>query len=338
MRQTRGAMVRMIVFFVTSLLVGYGTWNMLSGGSTGPTQSFSAVFTDVSGLSTGNEARIAGVPIGRVEDITLDGSGHAVVRFGIDRSVVLTSTSRVAVRYKDLTGGRYISLFQPASDALGTPLQPGASIPLSRTQPALDLDQLFGSFQPLLQGLSPDQVNRLSTAFIQVLQGEGSTMLALLQDVATFTASLADRDDLIGQVLDNLSAGIATIDDGSNTLRDALQRTQSLVSSLNSDRRTLATGLRDVDSLAVQATDLLSALRPPLMATATQVDRLASVLNKPANAKAIDEELSVLPGAYLRMSGAGSYGTFYNFYLCGLGLELDGVKIPVQELDVARCR
>ncbi|MFI7589702.1 MCE family protein [Spongisporangium articulatum] len=339
---SRGAVLSMVVFFVVAAVLAYGTWSTLSNNLPGDTEEYSAVFTDVSGLTPGSEARIAGVPIGRVDSVHVTDSGQALVRFAIDRSVALTASTNVAVRYKDLTGRRYLSLYQPDAAPPGAALAPGATIPVARTQPALDLDQLFGSFQPLLQGLSPEQVNRLSTEFIQVLQGEGSTVLMLLEDVASFTAAIADRDEVIGEVIDNLSAGIASLDDGQGTLAASLDSAHRLVAAMNADRKVLAKGLRDTDAVAAQATDLLSALRPPLMDAADQLRRVTATVNKPANSTRLDGMMQELPKAYLRMSGAGSYGTFYNFWMCGLGLTFDElgptVTVPMQVLDQPRCK
>ena len=47
-------------------------------------------------------------------------------------------------------------------------LQPGQTIPLARTSPALDVDALIGGFRPLFRALGPDQVNALVIARLPV--------------------------------------------------------------------------------------------------------------------------------------------------------------------------
>jgi phospholipid/cholesterol/gamma-HCH transport system substrate-binding protein len=326
-------------------LMGFGVWSLLAAG--GPAaaaggRTFTAVFGDVAGLASGSEVRVAGVPVGRVEGVDVDVDGRAVVRFDVQDGITLTSATHAAVKYKNLTGDRYVSLSQPASSPPGSPLPAGGRIPMERTTSALDLDQLFGGFQPLLQGLQPEQINRLSTELVQVLQGEGGTMLALLQDLATFTSSIADRDEVIGHVVDNLSTALDSLDAGDTTLGPAIDRTQSLVSSLSADRRQVVDGVVAVNQVARQVADLLAALRPQLTATAVQVDRLGQVLMKPATYQAVDSTLATLPSVYLMTAAAGSYGSFYNLYLCGLGIrytDLVGATktTPVVILDKARC-
>ena len=86
--------------------------------------------------------------------------------------MVLTEGSRAVIRYDDLIGGRYLALEEGAG---GTKkLNPGDTIPVDRTAPALDLDALIGGFRPLFRALDPEQVNALSGQLIQALQGQGA--------------------------------------------------------------------------------------------------------------------------------------------------------------------
>src|SRR5690606_6157732 len=137
-------------------------------------RSYAAVFTNASGLTDGDFVRIAGVEVGKVTAMALEPDGSVRVEFTADDSVVLTKGSRAAIRYDNLIGDRYLALEEGA----GSPqtLAPGATIPVSQTSPALDLDALIGGFRPLFQALSPEQVNALSGQLIQAFQGQGSTI------------------------------------------------------------------------------------------------------------------------------------------------------------------
>src|SRR5207248_8303757 len=94
---------------------------------------------------------------------------------------------------------------------LDSTLQPGATIPLARTKPALDLTELFNGFKPLFQALSPDDVNKLSFEIIQVFLGEGGTINSLLASTASLTQTIASKDQVIGQVIDNLNTVLNTV-------------------------------------------------------------------------------------------------------------------------------
>ena len=76
---------------------------------------------------------------------------------------------------------------------------------MTRTTPALDLTVLFNGFKPLFQALSPADINKLSYEIVQVFQGEGGTLESLLAHTASVTSTLADRDQVIGDLIDNLN-------------------------------------------------------------------------------------------------------------------------------------
>ena len=137
-------------------------------------KTYTAEFSNVSGLENGNFVRIAGVEVGKVKNISIRDDGTALVEFGTDESVVLTEGSRAVIRYRNLIGERYLALEEGAGGTRHS--QPGDTIPLSRTAPALDLDALLGGFRPLFRALDPDQVNALSGQLIEALQGEGATI------------------------------------------------------------------------------------------------------------------------------------------------------------------
>jgi phospholipid/cholesterol/gamma-HCH transport system substrate-binding protein len=74
--------------------------------------TYTAVFTNVTSLKSGNFVRIAGVEVGKIKDITIADDATALVTFSADDSVVLTEGTRAAIRYDDLIGGRYLALEQ----------------------------------------------------------------------------------------------------------------------------------------------------------------------------------------------------------------------------------
>src|ERR1700722_9759225 len=89
-------------------------------------------------------------------------------------------------------------------------LPPGGFIPLSRTQPALDLDALIGGLKPLFRALNPEKVNAIAQTIITVFQGEGGTINDILDQTAQLTSRLADSDRAIGEVIANLSTVLDT--------------------------------------------------------------------------------------------------------------------------------
>ena len=102
---------------------------------------------------------------------------------------------------------------------------------------------LFNGFQPLFQALNPEQVNELSLNLVQVLQGEGGTVQGLLQKTASLTNTLADRDELIGSVIDNLGQTLTTVDSRHQQLNDLVVGLKDWMADLARDRNTIGSSL-----------------------------------------------------------------------------------------------
>lgn len=284
------------------------------------TKSYQAEFTSVTGLENGNFVRIAGVEVGKVKDISIKDSTTAVVRFATDSTVVLTKGTRAVVRYENLVGGRYLALEEGAGDI--APLAPGDTIPLSHTAPALDLDALIGGFRPLFRALNPVQVNALTGQLISAFQGEGATVATLLAQTASLTNTLADRDELIGQVITNLNTVLGSLGDQSKQFDKAVGALSELVSGLSARKEDISNSVAYTNAAAGTVADLLAQTRPSLQKVVHESDRTASAVL--ADRDYFDNLLTTLPIDYQRLARQGLYGDFFSFYLCDLYLKLNG--------------
>ena len=75
----------------------------------------------------------------------------------------------------------------------------GGTIPMERTEPALDLDALVGGFRPLFRALDPDKNNNIAQSIITIFQGQGGTINDIRDQTGQLTSALADRDQAIGR-------------------------------------------------------------------------------------------------------------------------------------------
>jgi phospholipid/cholesterol/gamma-HCH transport system substrate-binding protein len=285
-----------------------------------PEKTYNAVFTDVSGLKGGNFVRIAGVEVGKVKKITVRDDATVNVEFSADDSVVLTEGTKALVRYQNLVGDRFLALEQGVGDV--KTLKPGQTIPVERTAPALDLDALIGGFRPLLRALDPDQVNALTGQLVQAFQGQGATIGSFLAQTASVTNTLADRDQLIGQVVNNLNTVLGSLGDQGQQFDKALDSLAELVHGLADRKVDISDGVANINAAAGSITDLLARSRPAIQNTVHQVDRAAGIAV--ADHDYLDNLLNKLPDKYQTLSREGLYGDFFNFYLCDAVLKLNG--------------
>lgn len=299
---------------------------------------YRAEFSNISGLAEGNFVRIAGVEVGKVRTISLRPDATLTVEFTTDASVVLTEGTHAVIRYDNLIGGRYLALEEGEGPA--RPMAPGSTIPLARTAPALDLDALTGGFRPLFRALDPDQVNQLTQQLISVFQGQGATVGSLLAQTAAVTSTLADRDELIGQVIVNLNMVLGSLGDRTDQFDKAVTSLSELVDGLAQRKSEIAAGLAHTNAAAATTADLLAESRPTVAEVVTQTDRTASIVL--ADHEYFDNLLNELPEKYRLLGRQGLYGDYFSFYLCDAVLKLNGkggqpVYIKVAGQDTGRC-
>ncbi|HEX4703806.1 MAG TPA: MCE family protein, partial [Pseudonocardiaceae bacterium] len=203
MRGLLAPLIKISVFTVVTVLLTGVLALTIANVQLGPTDGYNALFTDATGLNTGDDIRISGVKVGTVTSIQVVDHNDAQVGFQVDASRRLPASVTATIKYRNLVGQRYIALGTDVGD-LNATLAPGGTIPLSRTAPALNLTALFNGFKPLFQALNPADVNKLAYEIIQVLQGEGGTVDDLLAHTASLTSTVAAKDKVIGRTVDNL--------------------------------------------------------------------------------------------------------------------------------------
>ena len=315
---TLAAGIKLGIFTVVSILVTGLLAAIMGNIGFGEGRTYQAVFTSATSLKKGDDVRVAGVSVGEVKDVEHYGTLHdqAIVTFRVKADVPMTTSSRAKINFLNLVGDRYLAL-QSGPDKDAEPLAEDAVIPVEQTEPALDLTALFNGFKPLFSALQPDQVNELTMNLIQVLQGEGGTVRSLLEHTASLTTTLADRDQLIGEVVDNLGTTLQTVDARHVELESLVVSLRDWMGDLARDRDTIGSSLSSISDLTVVLADLLKEGRPLIKGDVAQLRRLAELLNRPENRKLVVEIFDRLPESMTDQTRTGTYGSWYNYYICG---------------------
>ena len=334
----RGTTVKLSIFALVMLMIFAALALVFSQYRFGSTDGYHAVFTDASGLKSGDKVRIAGVPVGSVTGVDVGDGLDAEVAFDVDSQFRLLSSTAATVRYENLVGDRYLELLEGPGGV--DELPGGGTIPVEQTTPALDLDLLLGGFKPLLRGLDPKQVNDLSAALLHVLQGQGGTLVSLLGSTGSFTNTLADRDQLIGDVIGNLNTMLGTIDDQGREFETTIDSLQQLISGLAEDRDPIGDAIPRLDAATGDLAGLLQATRPDIQSMIAEAGRTATQLD--LGKDNIDTVLTRLPGDYKKLIRVGSYGSFFQFYLCSNTFKISGpdgrtLLVPTAKQDTGRC-
>jgi phospholipid/cholesterol/gamma-HCH transport system substrate-binding protein len=334
----RGTVVGLSIFLVMCLLAAFLLISIFAQLRFGERKTYYAEFSNASNIRKGKLVRIAGVEVGKVNDISINPDATVRVTFTADNSVTLTEGTRAVIRYDNLFGDRYLALEEGAG-GLKT-LNPGQTIPLARTEPALDLDAVIGGFKPLFRALNPEQVNALSEQLLQAFQGQGPTIGSFLEQAAAVTNTLADRDVLIGQVVNNLSVVLGSLGGQSDRLDKAVTSLSQLLHGLAERKTDISNAVAYTNAAAGSVADLLSRARAPFTKVVHETDRVAGIAV--ADHDYLDNLLNTLPDKYRALDRQGMYGDFFAFYLCDVVLKVNGkggqpVYVKVAGQATGRC-
>jgi phospholipid/cholesterol/gamma-HCH transport system substrate-binding protein len=339
-RSVRSSLTKLIVFIAVTLAATGLLGITIANTGFGPSTHYKARFTDATGLNEGDDVRIAGMRAGQVDSIRIADRREAEVTFTLFGQRKLPASVTAAVRYRNLIGQRYIALGQGAGPPNAT-LPEGATIPLRQTKPALNLTVLFNGFKPLLRVLSPQDVNQLSQSIIQVLQGEGGTVNSLLSHIASLTSTIASRDQVIGDVINNLNSALDTVNARSDEMSTVITQTQQVVSGLAADRQTIGDAIDGIGQLNQATSGMLADSRPALRDDIANLGALSKNLDD--NKALVQQFVQGLPDKLNTINRTASYGGWFNYYLCRTtgtaGISSLGVRVPLEpsEQMPARC-
>ncbi|HET6736201.1 MCE family protein [Mycobacterium sp.] len=338
MRRLAPTIVKFGAFAVVMALLTGALFLTFGQYQTGSRAAYSAMFSDVSSLREGDSVRMAGIRIGTVDRVSLRDDKKVEVGFDADRDIVLTSGTRAEVRYLNLVGDRYLELVDaPGSTGV---LAPGSQIPVERTAGALDLDLLLGGLKPVIQGLNPEDVNALTSSLIAVFQDQGGTLESLMSKTASFTNTLADNSSTVQAVIDNLKTTLATVAKDGDQFSGTIDRLQQLVNGLSNDRDPIGAAIESLDNGTASLADLLTQARPPLAGTVDQLSRLAPLLDQDKDR--LETGLRMAPDNYNKLIRTGAYGSFVNYYLCGVSVRVTDLQgrtavFPWFKQEAGRC-
>jgi phospholipid/cholesterol/gamma-HCH transport system substrate-binding protein len=338
MTRSTGTLIKFTIFAVVMAMLTAFLFLVFNETRTGATNGYSAVFADASRLKPGDTVRVAGIRVGTVEDVSLQADRKVLVKFDADRNIVLTTATKAQVRYLNLVGDRYLELVDTPGSTQILPV--GSKIPADRTAPALDLDLLLGGLKPVIQGLNPEDVNALTASLIQVLQGQGGTLDSLFSKTSSFTNSLADNNEVIEQLIEDLKSTLDILSKDGDDFSGAIDRLDQLVQGLSADRDPIGEAITSLDNGTASLADLLGRARSPLAGTVDQLNRLAPLLD--SDKDRLDASLQRAPELYRKLARVGSYGAFFPYYICGIAFrasDLEGrtVQFPWIKQETGRC-
>ncbi|MFE7224707.1 MCE family protein [Nocardioides sp. NPDC057577] len=298
------------------------------------THTYVGLFTDATGVQHGDRVRFAGVDVGSVQGVELDGDDLARVIFEVDEEIPMYAAARLQLRYENLLGQRYLSI--AAEPGSGVMMPPEGTYGVDHTTPALNLTDLFNGFQPLFRAIDPEKVNQLSLELVRAFQGEAGRITSLMTHLESLTSTIADRQQVIDRVIDNLNTVLTTVGERDANLTALIVEFKQLMAGLAADKDTISASLTDTAELLTTGGALLRDVRSPLHDNLVPLSDLAAQLNDDRDI--LDKSLDRAPIKLRAANRAASHGSWFNFFACQIGLQitlLDGQVINLSSPSVS---
>jgi phospholipid/cholesterol/gamma-HCH transport system substrate-binding protein len=309
-------LIKLIIFAVITVIATATLGITIANSGAGGSNDFKAVFSDASLLNQGDDVRIAGVRVGQVTSVEVYDHDKAMVGFSINRDK-LPDGVQAYIKFRNLTGLRYLALERGPGDN-GAMLSKGSTISIANTHPSVNLTDLFNGFRPLFQQLTAEDVNKLSDEIIKVFQGEGGTITDLVSDTADLTNTIADKDKVIGELITNLTTVLDNINQHDDQLTSLLTTTEKFVTGLAAQRNSVGSAITSVSNLTAVTNSILTPVRPSLQGSIASLDQLSQRINERRGE--VEKTLTNLPIKAAKIGRAATFGSWFQFYLCGIDL------------------
>ncbi|MDZ7885420.1 MAG: MlaD family protein [Mycobacterium sp.] len=310
----RGPMIGLSLFMAVAITLTWLVYVTLRRDVAGDTVGYTAVISDVFGLREGDDVRMAGVRVGRVEKIELQGD-VAKVSFVVQSDQQLLGTTVASVTYQNIVGQRYLGLSRGDT---GEPqaLPPGSEIPLERTDPSFDVGALLNGYEPLFSALNPTDADNLTKGVIESLQGDRASVVTLVDETARLTDSFAGQDQQLGQVITDLNVVVTNLAQHNDSLDEVITQTRGVVSTFDARRPELVDSMGSITAVVRQLSTIADEVYPSLNELVVRepgfAQHLVSIEPQLAFTGA---NLPLLLKGFARITNEGAYA---NSYACDL--------------------
>jgi phospholipid/cholesterol/gamma-HCH transport system substrate-binding protein len=279
---------------------------LIGGGDT-----YYASFSDASGLKPNDEVRIAGVRVGKVTDISLDGD-HVKVAFKIKTDSRFGKQTGAEVKVKTLLGQMFLAL-DPAGPGQ---LDEGSTIPATRTKSAYDVVEAFSGLAERAQAIDLPQLRKALDTLADATSTTPDAFKDALKGVSSLSANLARRDQQLNSLLGNLEKVSNTLGDRNQDIVRLMQNGDVILRALVQRREAIHRLLVSTSALSTQLTALVEQTRADLKPALDGLESTVALLLK--NQNNLDESLRLMAPFYRVFTNVLGSGPWFDTWIANL--------------------
>lgn len=319
----RNKAVTAVIGLVTMALLFFVAFNAEAMPVIGGGEEYQAQFAEAGGLKEGNEVRVAGVKVGKVTEIRLDGA-TVVVGFRA-KDVDLGDQTTAAIKVKTTLGQKFLAIDPLGSGKLDGP------IPVSRTTTPYDVNAAFSDLSESVDEIDLNQVERSLRLLSDTFEDTPASVRAAVQGLTDLSRTISSRDTELAELLAATREVSGTLRARNGEFAALITDGSALLGELEQRRQTVRAMLDGTSRLAVQLEGLVADNQAQLRPALARLDQVAAILQR--NQRNLEAALKKLGPYYRMLASATGNGRWVDSYVCGL---FDRNNAPLLENDVAR--
>lgn len=271
-----------------------------------------AYVADAAGLDTGDEVQVAGMAVGSVRGIDLEGD-RVRVRFDIDTDVALGADTTAQIKTDSILGRRALGVY---SDGRGE-LEDN-TIPLERTSVPYSLTSALGDLSDTVEAMDTDKVDEALTVLAETMEGSSPEVRGAIDGITRLSRSLNERDEAVRELLDKAAGTTDVLGRRSEQINQLMVDGNTLFVQLDMRRRALSELIVNIDELSRQLSGVVQDNEAQLGPALDKLERVTDLLIR--NKDDIDLGLRRIIPFSTALSEAVASGPWFNAYVSNLSL------------------
>lgn len=297
-----------IAAIITLLVVAFkaGDLPLIGGGDT-----YNAAFAESGGLKANDEVRIAGVRVGKVTGVELDGN-KVIATFKVDTPSKFGTETAAAIKVKTLLGAMFIAL-EPAGSGQ---LKKDSTIPVSRTESPYNVVQAFEGLAERAEEIDTDRLAESINTLADLTKDTPAAFQSTLRGLSRLSETVASRNEQIGELLGNLDTVSGVLAERDRDIIALMKDSDVLMRALVARRAAVHQLLVSTSRFSTELTLLVRQSRADLKPALRNLQGVVNVLIK--NQANLDESLRLMAPFYRVFANTLGSGPWFDTWISNL--------------------
>jgi phospholipid/cholesterol/gamma-HCH transport system substrate-binding protein len=272
-------------------------------------ERYSAYFSNASGLVPGAAVQVAGLKVGEVSSIELDGP-RVLIEFDVDKSIRLGDRTEAAVKTKSLLGSKILEVTPRGEEALT------GAIAMDRTTPAYQLPDALGDLADTVNGLDTGQLNQSLAVLTDAFRDTPPDLRIAVDGVARFSRTLGERDAQLRDLFKNAEKATAVLAQRTDQVVALIAQTNALLAQLREQSAALDQVSNNVNVATHQLSAFIADNKAELGPALEKINGVLAIVD--TRKERVQQVIAMLHRYAMSLGESVASGPFFKAYLANL--------------------